>query len=75
MAARSPERRHLSAAVAAQARHSGPDHPRVLELRDELAAEGLAEHIRRVVSSDPPLSAAQRERLALLLSPGVNRAS
>jgi hypothetical protein len=39
-------------------------------LRAELAAEGLAGYIRRVVDSGPPLTGAQRSRLALLLRPG-----
>lgn len=52
-------------------RHHPENDPRVAELRDELAAEALADHIRAVVDSAPPLSAAQRERLALLLYPGT----
>lgn len=36
----------------------------------ELAAEKLAAYIERVVSAAPPLSTAQRERLAALLTGG-----
>jgi hypothetical protein len=47
-----------------------PDHPEVLAARRNLAALTLEEHIKRVVDSAPPLTPAQRERLALLLHPG-----
>ncbi|MGH3126259.1 MAG: hypothetical protein ACRDND_35225 [Streptosporangiaceae bacterium] len=40
-----------------------------------VAAEGVAGHIKRVVDSAPPLTPAQRERLALLLHPGVGDGS
>ncbi len=75
MAAKSPPRRHRSAAIAAIERHNGPADPRITGLRAELAIEGLAEHIRRVVDSAPPLTPAQREKLALLLCPGAGHAS
>jgi hypothetical protein len=72
MAARSPVRRRLVSAVANLERHH-PEDPRIPELRAELAAEKIADHIAKVVASAPPLSAAQRERLALLLHPGTVR--
>ena len=71
MAAKSPQRRRLSASVAAIERHNGPGDPRVGPLRRELDVESLAEHIERVVNTEPPLSAAQRERLALALAHGA----
>jgi len=37
------------------------------ELRRQYKAERLGEHIARVVAEAPPLSPAQRDRLALLL--------
>lgn len=71
MATRNAVRQRLVSTIAAVERHHGPDDPRLDPLRAELAAEGLAEHIRRVVDADPPLTRAQREHLALLLSPGA----
>ena len=40
------------------------------ELRRQLKAERLEDYISRVVDAAPPLSAAQRDRLALLLRGG-----
>jgi hypothetical protein len=37
-----------------------------------VTAEQLAEHVRRGVDDAPPLSPAQRERLALLLAPAAD---
>ncbi|MFN8081261.1 MAG: hypothetical protein U0Q19_17020 [Kineosporiaceae bacterium] len=42
------------------------------ELRTAMAAERLAEHIERVVAQAPPLTAEQRDRLALLLRPSAS---
>ncbi len=42
----------------------------VLELRRQLKAERLEEHITKLVAAAPPLSAAQRDRLAALLRGG-----
>ncbi len=41
------------------------------ELRQQLKAERLADYIVRVVDDAPALSAAQRDRLALLLKGGA----
>lgn len=67
MPAHSPARRRVSAAVAAVERHHGPDDPRLPELRRNLRAAELEEHVRRLVDAAPPLTAAQRDRLAALL--------
>lgn len=58
----------LAGQIAASERH----HPEAdtTELRRQLKAETLAEHIQRVVDEAPPLSADQRARLALLLTGG-----
>jgi len=40
-----------------------------MEARADLKAVKLAEHIRRVVGQAPPLTDAQRDRLAALLRP------
>ena len=47
--------------------HPGVD---VTELRRQYKAERLAEHIAKIVDAAPPLSAAQRDKLALLLRGG-----
>lgn len=41
----------------------------VTELRRQLKSERLEDYIRRVVDEAPPLTAEQRDRLALLLRP------
>lgn len=40
--------------------------------RRDLTAANLEQHIRRVADAAPPLTPAQRERLALLLHPGTD---
>lgn len=47
------------------------DHPGsdVTELRRQLKAERLEEHIKKIVDSAPPLNDEQRNRLAALLRP------
>ena len=42
----------------------------VTELRRQLKAERLEEYVARVVAAAPPLTPAQRDRLALLLRGG-----
>ncbi|MEA9997840.1 MULTISPECIES: hypothetical protein [unclassified Cryobacterium] len=41
------------------------------ELRRQLKAERLEEHVARVVASAPPLTPEQRDRIAALLRPSV----
>lgn len=43
----------------------------VTELRRQLKAERLEEHVRKVVEAAPPLSEAQADRIAALLSGGA----
>lgn len=66
--AASPTTRRLQATHAAQVRH----HPEAdsTERRRDLAASRLADYIARVVDAAPPLTPAQRDRLALLLRGG-----
>ncbi len=52
--------------VAALRRHR-PNDPKTHELSTACKADRLAQHIRRVVDFAPPLSATQRDRLAVLL--------
>ncbi len=62
------ERNAIRGHLAATVRHH-PDHTAAIaELRGELRAAGLAEHIRRAVHAAPPLTAEQRLRLASLLT-------
>ncbi|MGH3788831.1 MAG: hypothetical protein ACRDRG_20300 [Pseudonocardiaceae bacterium] len=74
MAAKSPNRRRVAAAVGAIERHGGPDDPRLPDLRRDLRAAELEEHIIRIVDAAPPLTAEQRNRIAALLrAPAGNR--
>jgi hypothetical protein len=63
----SPEVSHRRAQVAASKRHHGADDPRSIQAASVLRETMLAEHIQRIVDSAPPLSAEQRNRLAVLL--------
>ena len=63
----SPEVSHRRAQVAASKRHHGADDLRSIEAVRVLRETMLAEHIQRIVDSAPPLSAEQRNRLAVLL--------
>lgn len=55
--------------VAALSRSRTPDDPDLIAARRNLRAERLADYITRVVDAAPPLTAEQRDRLALLLRP------
>ncbi len=63
--------------TSARARHNSlrryrpADDPEVLAARRDLRAARLADYIERVVSEAPPLTDAQRDRLALLLRGGA----
>ena len=57
------------ARVAALTRSRTPDDPALVEARRTLAAENLAAYIERVVAEAPPLTSAQRDRIAALLRP------
>jgi len=48
-------------------RHRSPDDPAIADATRDLAAERLAEHVRRVVDAFPPLTPEQRDRIAALL--------
>jgi hypothetical protein len=63
----SPKVSHLRGQVAASKRHYGADDPRSTEAARELREAMLAEQIKKVVDSAPPLSSEQRARLAVLL--------
>jgi hypothetical protein len=63
--------RHQRARVAHAVRYHGPDAPEVADARRDLAAANLAAYIEKTVSNAPPLTAEQRDRLALLLRGGA----
>lgn len=63
----SPAGRNLRAKRAILTRHRGPDAPETIQAERDYRAEVLAEHVRKVVDSFPPLTAAQRDRIAALL--------
>jgi hypothetical protein len=60
------------ARVASLSRSRSSDDPDLIKARQNLKAERLADYIVRTVDQAPPLSAEQRERLALLLRGGGN---
>jgi hypothetical protein len=66
-----PEGRRRRARAAALSRHH-PDQPEIAaEDRRELKAAAMERHIKALVDTFPPLTEAQRARLAvLLLVPG-----
>jgi hypothetical protein len=55
--------------VGALTRSRASDDPDLIAARTELRTELLADYIARVVDEAPPLTAAQRERLVLVLRP------
>lgn len=69
MAARDPELRRRIASAGGAATAGWPDAE---ARRADLAADRLEAHIRKVVDAAPPLTAAQRDRLAALFRPGAD---
>lgn len=63
----SPAFLHHRGRVAALTRSRRPNDPDLVAARRDLAAERLAAHITRIVNEAPPLTDAQRDRLAVLL--------
>jgi hypothetical protein len=72
MAAKSPARRKAVSAISNTVRHHGPDDPRLPELRRNLRAAELEDHVRRIVDTFPPLTNEQRNQIAALLRPSPN---
>jgi len=60
----------VRARIAALTRHH-PDDQKTIDLARDFKAERLAEYIERVVDAAPPLSQAQRDKLAILLRGAV----
>jgi hypothetical protein len=61
---------HERARVASLTRSRKPDDPDLVDARRKLRAERLAAQITKAVDAAPPLTAEQRDRLALLLRGG-----
>ncbi|PZS15339.1 MAG: hypothetical protein DLM60_17515 [Pseudonocardiales bacterium] len=65
--------RKLKAKRAGLTRHRGPDHAETVEAERDYRAEVLAEHVRKVVDSFPPLTSTQRDKIATLLGGPATR--
>lgn len=61
---------HHRARVASLTRSRTPDDPDLIEARCDLKTARIADYITRTVDAAPPLTAAQLDRLALLLRAG-----
>lgn len=61
---------HHRARVAVLSRDLPADDPRLLEAKRDLKAARLEDHVAAVVESFPPLTDAQRARVATLLTRG-----
>lgn len=61
---------HHRGRVAALSRSRTADDPELVDARQNMRAERLADYIKRTVDAAPPLTNAQRDRLALLLKGG-----
>lgn len=58
---------HHRARIASLSRSRPNDDPDLVGARRDLAAERLADHVRRVVATAPELTAQQRETITALL--------
>ena len=68
--------RRAELARAERQKHLNPGDPerveRASQLRRDYAAEKLVEYVTRIVDAAPPLSPAQRDRIAVLLRGGAS---
>jgi type II secretory pathway predicted ATPase ExeA len=62
-----PEQESLRGRLAAHRRHHPDDLATETELRRQLKASRLEEYVQRTLATLPPLTADQRDRIALLL--------
>ncbi len=62
---------HERARVASLSRSRADDDPDLITARINLRAEKLAAHVAKVVAAAPPLTSAQRNRIAALLRGGA----
>lgn len=63
---------HERARIGALSRSRTDDDPELIEARRNLRFERLAEHVERAVAQLPPLTEAQCQRIAALLTAGSN---
>lgn len=61
---------HERARIASLSRSRTPDDPDLIEARRNLRAARLEDHVQKVVAGAPPLTQAQRDRIAGLLRAG-----
>ncbi|MGC5246435.1 hypothetical protein ACPXB3_05870 [Gordonia sp. DT219] len=61
---------HHRAKIAALSRSRTADDPELIAAHRDLRAERLADHVQKVLADAPPLTDAQRERIAALLRVG-----
>lgn len=70
MAALSAQQRHHRARIAALSRDREPDDPDILLARRDKASADIEAYVGRVLAAAPPLTDAQKERIAALLRVG-----
>jgi hypothetical protein len=63
------------AQLARKSQDHPANHPDLVDLRRELKAQRLEEHIAKVVDSAPPLTPEQRDRIAAILRGGGDHAA
>lgn len=66
---------HHRARVASLSRSRSHDDAELCAARVDLRVARLSDYIRRSIDAAPPLTAEQRDRLALLLRPAVGDAA
>ncbi|QVI26179.1 hypothetical protein MN2019_17915 [Mycolicibacterium neoaurum] len=66
-----PKGRSLRARLARQSRDCAPDHPEVVTLRRDYLAEVCAERVAEIVSTAPPFTDDQVERIIGVLRGGA----
>ncbi len=64
---------HYRAKVGALSRSRTPDDPEFVDAKRNLRAANLEQHIERVLAEAPPLTPAQRDRIATLVKSGGAR--
>lgn len=62
-----PEQLKLRSQIAGTVKNNPNNKSKADDLRRQLRESRLAEHIRKTVDAAPPLTADQRDRLALIL--------
>lgn len=71
-----PRKEHsLRGQLAAEHHRREPDLERILDLRRQLAAQQIYDHVTRIYKSAPPLTLDQRRRLAALVLGGDDAAA